>query len=113
MPPAEAERIAHILEAIEKIQTRVGHLDERGLAADDVLLDSVLYQLAVIGEAANRLSAELRARNPAIPWAQIVAFRNRLVHEYHSVSARIVWQTIQRNLPELRAAMDKELARDG
>ena len=110
MAPTDAQRIRHILEAIETIEGRVADLDEPAFVADDVVHDAVLYQLALLGEAASSLSPEVHERHPGIPWPQIVAFRNRIMHEYHSVDLRIVWQTIQRDLPELRSAIEDDPA---
>lgn len=108
MAPTDAQRIEHILEAIETIEDRVADLDESAFVADDVVHDAVLYQLALLGEAANSLNSEVHERHPGIPWPQIVAFRNRIMHEYHSVNLRIVWQTIQQDLPELKSAMEHD-----
>lgn len=77
MPPKNAERIAHILDAIAKIEGRVAGVDEATFAADDQLHDSVLYQLARLGEAANHIDEATRARHPTIPWHQIRGLRNR------------------------------------
>lgn len=110
MPPSAAQRVQHILDAIEKVERRVVGLDESTFAASDLVHDSVLYQLAILGEAANVLSEDVRERHPQIPWPQIVAFRNRIMHEYHSLSLRLVWQTIQQDLPALKLAMEQELA---
>jgi uncharacterized protein with HEPN domain len=108
MGPTDAQRIEHILEAIETIEARVADLDESGFVADEVVHDSVLYQLALLGEAANSVSAAVKERHPGIPWPQIAAFRNRIMHEYHSVDLQIVWQTIQQDLPELKSAMERD-----
>lgn len=108
MSPTEADRVAHILDAIRTVEHRVAGLDEEGFSADEVVRDSVLYQLAIIGEAANGLTDEMQAKHGEIPWGQIVGFRNRLMHEYHSVNLAIVWRTIQKDLPELKTAMERE-----
>lgn len=108
MGPTDAQRIEHILEAIETIEERVADLNASAFVSDDLVHDAVLYQLALLGEAANSLSSEVRERHPGIPWAQIVAFRNRIMHEYHSVDLRVVWQTIQQDLPELKSAMERD-----
>lgn len=110
MPPTDSQRAQHILDAIQKVEGRVAGLDESAFASSDLLHDSVLYQLAVLGEAANRLSEAARERHPEIPWPQIVAFRNRIMHEYHSLSLRLVWRTIEQDLPALKTAMEQELA---
>jgi uncharacterized protein with HEPN domain len=109
MPPTPRERVAHILDAITTIEERVHGVDLQAFADDDQLHDSVLYQIARIGEAVANLDEATVARHPTIPWQQIRGMRNRVMHEYHSVSLRIVWNTIKVDLPVLRSAIEQEL----
>jgi uncharacterized protein with HEPN domain len=60
-----------------------------------------VQRLATVGEAANRLSPELRARYDGVSWSRIVGFRNVAVHEYFAVDWVVVWQIVERQLPEL------------
>jgi uncharacterized protein with HEPN domain len=50
-----------------------------------MMRSAVLQKLAIIGEAASRVSKDLRSRYDEVPWARIVAFRNILVHAYFGV----------------------------
>jgi uncharacterized protein with HEPN domain len=67
-----------------------------------VLPPAVLHHLTVIGEAISRLSPELTARNPEVPWRQIVAVRNRIVHAYFELDWQILWDSAIRDVPRLR-----------
>jgi uncharacterized protein with HEPN domain len=62
---------------------------------------AILYCLEVIGEAASRITRTFQDENPEIPWAQIIAMRNRLVHAYYDVKLDIVWNTVTQDLPPL------------
>jgi uncharacterized protein with HEPN domain len=53
------------------------------------------------GEAANRLSPDLRARYDGVSWRRIFGFRNVAVHEYISVEWQVVWQIVEHQLPDL------------
>ena len=72
-------------------------------------IDSRLHQnavircLEVIGEAANKLSPEIRAVHPDVPWGDMIGMRNRLIHAYNEVQVDIVWQVVSDRLPELVA----------
>jgi uncharacterized protein with HEPN domain len=57
--------------------------------------------LIVIGEAAARITQELRRRHTAVPWTDVVAFRNILVHGYFGIHWPIVWLTATERAPEL------------
>jgi uncharacterized protein with HEPN domain len=56
--------------------------------------------LAIIGEAANRLSEELRLAHPEVPWRRIIGQRNILVHVYDHLNLERVWEAIEA-VPEL------------
>lgn len=47
------------------------------------------------------MSQSLKDRHPEAPWAQVVALRNILVHEYFGLNIRQVWTMTQRDLPKL------------
>ncbi len=78
---------------------------------DQMLAFAVIRALEVIGEAATKVSGDLREELPGVPWANIVGMRNWLIHAYHDVNLDIVWRTVQEELPPLvkalRAAIDK------
>ncbi|MGH9599513.1 MAG: HepT-like ribonuclease domain-containing protein, partial [Terracidiphilus sp.] len=62
--------------------------------------------LEIIGEAATRVPEAERARLPGIPWRQIAAMRNRLIHAYDAVDLSIVWQILEGDLPRLIVALE-------
>lgn len=77
---------------------------------DDRLLELALVRLMeIIGEAAGRITPETRRQLPTIPWADVVAMRNRLIHGYDSVDHNILWDTIRHDLPALLLAIDGQL----
>ena len=66
-------------------------------------------QSHVIGEATKNLSAELRAANPEIPWRQIAAMRDVLIHDYLKVNLARVWRTVAMDLPPLQTTVHRLL----
>lgn len=62
---------------------------------------AVLYQISVLGEAMRRISPEFREVHPEIPYVQIIGMRNKLVHDYDGINIEVVWQVIQKDIPEL------------
>jgi len=65
--------------------------------------------LEIIGEAANRVPEDQRARIPNIPWPQIVGLRNRLIHGYDEVDFDILWQIVSNDLPTLIEVLEAAL----
>ena len=60
-----------------------------------------MQSLSTIGEVAKRVSAELRARHPDVPWAQLIAFRNILVHAYFGLNVERIWIAASGEAPVL------------
>lgn len=92
-----------MVERIERINRYVGGMSREAFLADSKTIDSVVRNLEVIGEAANRLPPEFCARHPEIPWRRIVGLRNRIVHEYFDVDIDLVWEIVSSELPTLRS----------
>ncbi|MBI4799423.1 MAG: DUF86 domain-containing protein [Desulfarculus sp.] len=101
--------ISHILECIKAIQGYVAGLDERAFLDSEEKQSAVLWKLSTLGEAASKVPAEFRQQNPSIPWADIVATRNVLIHEYFGIDLGAVWLIVQRDLPHLAEDLRKLL----
>jgi len=78
------------------------HVSFDDFSNNEMMLAAVVRELEIIGEAAGKLSKNFKSEHPEIPWADIVGMRNRLIHEYFSVDVKLVWQTSQKNVPELK-----------
>lgn len=100
-----AERIRDILDAIAEIQYFTAGMNYDAFKADAKTIRAVELDFIVIGEAANRLPEDIEERYPEIPWSLMRAMRNRLVHVYFAVDPRLLWDTIQNDLPVLIPAL--------
>jgi len=77
---------------------------------DDLMpLYAVTRCLEIISEASRRLSDDLRARHPQMPWREMAAAGNFYRHNYEDVLPRRVWKTLQEDLPPLRTVIEQEL----
>jgi uncharacterized protein with HEPN domain len=103
----DRERLLDILEAIGKIEQRACGRDS--FLADELLQVWVIHHIQIIGEAASGLSAEFRERFPSIPWADIIAMRNVLVHQYFGIDREEVWASVQTDIPALKASVSSIL----
>jgi uncharacterized protein with HEPN domain len=64
--------------------------------------DAVLRNFEIIGEAVKRISAELKDAYPLVPWRRGAGLRDVLIHEYRRVDLNVVWQIMERDLPQLK-----------
>ena len=96
------ERLLDILEAIARIERYVA-LGKARFLEDELIQVWMIHHLERIGEAVARLGREFHEAHPQVPWREMVAMRNLLVHEYFSVDLEEVWETAVRDLPLLKA----------
>lgn len=102
-------RITDILQCIAKIRRFTKGYSFDDFQGDDKTIDSVLRNLEIIGEAARHVPAEIRARYPELPWAEMLTMRNIVIHEYHGVNLSIIWQTVKEDLPALVSPLKRIL----
>jgi uncharacterized protein with HEPN domain len=91
-----------IHEACDMIQVFLQGMDASAFLASELHKAATLQKLAVIGEAAARLSPAFRETHPQVEWRDIIAFRNIAVHAYFAVQWDIVWATATDDVPVLR-----------
>ncbi|RPI66604.1 MAG: DUF86 domain-containing protein [Ignavibacteriales bacterium] len=72
-----------------------------------MLILSVIKEIEIIGEAASKISEEIKIKYPEIPWKDIIGMRNRLIHGYFEVNIELVWNTVKNNLPQLLLLFQK------
>jgi uncharacterized protein with HEPN domain len=102
-------RLQDMRDHAQEAVTLVHEHSRADLNADRVLSLALVRLLEIVGEAANRLPREVQDRYPAIPWAEIVGLRNRLIHGYGAIDLDIVWRIITADLPPLIAALDEAI----
>jgi uncharacterized protein with HEPN domain len=105
-------RLRHILEAIEKIRRYTSNRSIEELSRDDQALDAVVWNLAVIGEAARHIPALIVDAYPDVPWSAMRGIRNRVVHEYDRLDIEIIWHVAHQELPPLVPLLEA-IAREG
>ena len=81
-------------------------LDEASFAQDIKTQRAVIYCIAVMGEATKKLSPELRSQNPHIPWKDIAGMRDKCVHDYRQIDARLLWLVTQTSIPDLLRSIE-------
>ena len=81
-----------MLEAAERIQNFLKNKPFEDFLGDDMLRAAVERNIEIIGEAARRISDDLKQEHPEIPWRKIIAQRNVLIHEYDDIDYKQIWE---------------------
>ncbi len=102
----ELIRLRHMRDHAAEAIAMVSGKNRDDLDNDRMLELALVRLMEIIGEAAGRITPETRAKLPNIPWSDVVAMRNRLIHGYDSIDHDILWDTIDHDLPSLQEAID-------
>jgi uncharacterized protein with HEPN domain len=106
----DSERLQDIIWAIDSIR-KYSSIGFDAYAGDELVQVWIVHHIQIIGEAAACLSPALREQYPHVPWPDIVAMRNMLVHQYFGIDLQEVWDTVTCDLPSLRTHVDTILKR--
>ena len=108
--PLEARDPAFLFDMVQAGKKIIGYIKDENFASfidNDLLKDAVERNLAILGETARKLSKAFKQEHPEIPWRQIIALRNVLIHEYEIINEEEIWEIITRQLPELLPLLEQ------
>jgi uncharacterized protein with HEPN domain len=94
-------RLNHMRDAAQKIVDFTAGVSAADFTADEKLQLAVVRLLEIAGEAVSGLSEGLKEDHPEIPWSQITATRNRLIHGYFDIDLGVIWKIVTEDVPAL------------
>lgn len=100
-------RLRHMLDAAKEAMLFIKGRNRNDLDVDRMLVLALVKEIEIIGEAASKVSAEVRLKNADIPWLDIIDMRNHLIHAYYDVDLDIVWDTVTQDISPLIARLEK------
>lgn len=103
------KRYEDILENIERIENHIEDMTEEQFHADQKTMDAVERCIERICEATVKLGDIASEIEPSAPWEKMRGMGNMLRHEYDVVLSEIVWNTAQKDLPELKAVAQRSI----
>jgi len=101
--------IEDILESMNLIETYTRGMDYELFSKNKLVVDAVVRNIEIIGEASRNVPMNVREEHPEIPWSRMVGLRNIATHEYFGFDSTILWQIIKKNIPETKPKIEKLL----
>ncbi len=107
----EIAYLKHIADACAQIGEYLDGKNLQDFKKTQLLQDGVVRQMQIIGQASKLLSEKTRKLLASIDWMGVIGMRNKLVHEYFGVDLKTVWDSANKDVPELKEAV-LELIKD-
>ncbi|OMF80314.1 hypothetical protein BK142_07395 [Paenibacillus glucanolyticus] len=98
-----------IIESIHRIETYLLNVEYEEFLSNQMLLDAVVRNLEIIGEAARNMNDEIKEKYQEVPWRNMIGLRNILIHEYFGIDESIIWEVSKRNLQEIKPVIMKAI----
>ena len=102
------DRLSHILDSICTIEDFISEYSKSTFLEERKTIDATLFQFAVIGEAIVHVDEKILDKYD-FPWYKVRAFRNFILHEYHAIEDKVIWDTIKKDLPLLEDIIEQIL----
>ena len=95
-----------IRESASRVRDYVGSMSREEFLSDSRTVDAVIRNLAIIGEAAKKVPADIRRQYPDVEWKKMAGLRDIVIHDYFGIDEDIIWDVVSVKMPELLQQME-------
>jgi uncharacterized protein with HEPN domain len=113
VPPTLADRLRHVLDAIDNINHILEGKTREEFEKNQLLRLATERLLEIISEASRRIPNDVKARETAIPWQKVADLGNILRHAYHHTNPDIIWSIAKNDLAPLQAFAERVMRDEG
>lgn len=103
MTPISRDYILYLedmLTSILRIEEYIGDMDFREFKMNYMVVDAIIRNFEIIGEASKNIPMEIKNKYPEIPWKEMYGLRNLIAHEYFGIDYEMIWEISKNNLPQ-------------
>jgi len=104
--------VRHILDAIYRVEEYTKGVKYKDFMKNNLVQAGVMREIEIVGEASKRLAREFKEKYSDIPWKKMAGMRDKLIHDYLGVDLDAVWDTVKKDIPELKKKIEKMLEED-
>ena len=90
------------IDAMNKIGSYIRDLDYESFSQNNMVIDAVVRNLEIIGEAIKNIPDNIIDKYPDIPWKRMIGLRNIVIHAYFGIDLENIWKIITENIPEVK-----------
>lgn len=98
--------LKHILDEINFLLNETKVLTYDGFISNELLKRGCTRSIEIIGEAVKNISEDLKDKHKEIDWKKMAGMRDKIIHYYFGVNWDIVWDVIQKRIPELKPKIE-------
>ena len=120
MSPIKREFIFYLedmIQSMERIEEYLSDLDFKKFKMTYMVVDAIIRNFEIIGEASKNIPTEIQNKYPEIPWKKMYGLRNLIAHEYFGIDYEMIWEIAKNNLPQnlidLKLIIETEKAQGG
>ena len=100
-------RVRHMIVAMKRVLDVSNGMSRDEFVGAEQKTESILFNLTIIGEAANNISKEFATKNPEVDWKNIAGVRHKIVHDYAGIDYDVIWRIVQDDIPGAYAKLQE------
>ena len=90
------------IDAMNKIESYIKDLDYDSFSQNNMIIDAVVRNLEIIGEAVKNIPDNIIDKYPDIPWKRMIGLRNIVIHTYFGIDLENIWKIVTENIPDVK-----------
>jgi uncharacterized protein with HEPN domain len=96
-----------MITSMNRIEEYVENKDFNDFKKNYLIVDAVIRNFEIIGEATKNIPTEIQKKYPEIPWKKMYGLRNLITHEYFGIDYEMIWEILKNSLPQNKSDLER------